>query len=381
VLLYPLYALLFADAGLSTAEISSLFALWSITGFVLEVPSGVWADAVSRRFLLALAPLLSGAGFALWVLAPSYEAFAAGFVLWGAQGALQSGALEALVYEELQRTGAEARYPRMMGRAAALGTIASGVATGLAAPGFAHGGFAAVGGASVVACLAAAAVGATLPEHRARRRSGPRGDDGGAHDAADGRSALAAIAAAGVRELRGSPALRGAVLLVPAVVVVWGSLDEFLPLLAVEAGAAARDVPLLALLVYAGMAAGGVLADRASRLGGRGIGLTLAAAAALLAAGALSGVPAGFAAIALAFAGFQAVTIVADARLQAAIEGPARSTVTSLAGLLTEVATIATFALYGAGSAFASHAVLFAACAVAYGVVAPFAARVVDRVR
>ena len=380
MLLYPVYALLFADAGLSTAEISSLFALWSITGFVLEVPSGVWADAVSRRFLLALAPLLSGAGFALWVLAPSYEAFAAGFVLWGAQGALQSGALEALVYEELQRAGAEARYPRMMGRAAALGTIASGVATGLAAPAFAHGGFAAVGGASVVACLAAAAVGATLPEHRARPLH-PPGEDGGAHAAEAGRGAFAAVAAAGVRELRGSPALRGAVLLVPAVVVVWGSLDEFLPLLAVEAGAAARDVPLLALLVYAGMAAGGVLADRAGRLGGRGIGLTLAAAAALLAAGALSGVPAGFAAIALAFAGFQAVTVVADARLQAAIEGRARSTVTSLAGLLTEVATIATFVLYGAGSAVASHAVLFAACAVAYGVVAPFAARVVDRVR
>ena len=69
----------------------------------------------------------------------------------------------------------------------------------------------------------------------------------------------------------------------------------------------------------------------------------------------------GFAAIALAFAAFQAVTVVVDARLQAAIEGRARSTVTSLAGLLTEVATIATFALYAAGSAVASHAVLFAA--------------------
>ena len=93
---------------------------------MLEVPSGVWADAVSRRALLTLAPLLSGAGFGLWVLAPSYEAFALGFVLWGAQGALQSGALEALVYEELERTGAEGRYPRLMGRATALGTIAGG---------------------------------------------------------------------------------------------------------------------------------------------------------------------------------------------------------------------------------------------------------------
>ena len=94
-----MYALLFASTGLSTAEISSLFAIWSVTSFVLEVPSGVWADAVSRRLVLTLAPLLSGAGFAAWVAAPSYPVFALGFVLWGAQGALQSGTLEALVYE------------------------------------------------------------------------------------------------------------------------------------------------------------------------------------------------------------------------------------------------------------------------------------------
>ena len=54
VLLYPVYALLFSDTGLSLWQISSLFALWSITGVLLEVPSGAWADAVSRRTLLWL---------------------------------------------------------------------------------------------------------------------------------------------------------------------------------------------------------------------------------------------------------------------------------------------------------------------------------------
>ncbi|MCC9685021.1 MFS transporter [Streptomyces sp. MNU103] len=105
VLLYPVYALLFSDAGLSVWQISSLFALWSVTAVVLEVPSGAWADAVSRRLLLVIGPLLTGAGFALWVLVPSYAAFAAGFVLWGTGGALCSGALEALVYDELERAG------------------------------------------------------------------------------------------------------------------------------------------------------------------------------------------------------------------------------------------------------------------------------------
>ena len=46
---YPLYALLFLDTGLSEAQISVLFALWSITAFVAEVPTGALADRWSRR--------------------------------------------------------------------------------------------------------------------------------------------------------------------------------------------------------------------------------------------------------------------------------------------------------------------------------------------
>ncbi|NEB13905.1 MFS transporter, partial [Streptomyces coelicoflavus] len=166
VLLYPVYALLFADTGLSVWQTASLFALWSLTGVLLEVPSGAWADAVSRRLLLILGPLLTAAGFALWVLVPSYGAFALGFVLWGAGGALGSGALEALVYDELDRAGAAHRYARVMGRARAIGIAATMSAMGLAGPVFARGGYDAVGAASVLACLAGAVVATRFPEHR-----------------------------------------------------------------------------------------------------------------------------------------------------------------------------------------------------------------------
>ena len=52
--LCAVYALLFSDNGLSTAEISSLLVIWSVTAFVPGGPSGAWADAVSRRGLLVL---------------------------------------------------------------------------------------------------------------------------------------------------------------------------------------------------------------------------------------------------------------------------------------------------------------------------------------
>ncbi len=364
MLLYPLYALLFASAGLSTAEISSLFAIWSGTAFLLEVPSGIWADAVSRRLPLTLAPLLSGVGFATWVLAPSYPTFALGFVLWGAQGALQSGALEALVYEELDHAGAASRYAEVMGRATALGTVAVGAAMGLATPVFAAGGFEAVGAASVIACLAAAAVGATFPEHRT------------ATSVSDtlGMRAHVVMVRAGLHRMR-DPRLRRAVLVVPAVTAVWGSLEEYVPLLALETGVERDTVPLFALLVTAAMALGAMLAGRASALSAHGFAVALAGAALALALGSLSLVPTGFILVAVAFAAFQALTVVADARLQDAIEGPARSTVTSLAGLLTEVAVLAVFAAYAAGSAFAGHAALFAAAAAAYVIIAAALAR------
>jgi MFS family permease len=343
------YALLFADAGLSTAQISVLFAIWSASGFVLEIPSGVWADAVSRRLLLALAPLLSGLGWALWVLAPSFEVFALGFVLWGAQGALQSGAFEALVYDELDARGDASRYATVIGRATACGTAASAAAMGLASPVFASGGYEAVGAASVAACVLAALVGWSLPESRAT----PDGE----------RSSYRQIVGEGWHEVRSSPRVRRALVAVAAVTAVWGSLDEYLPLLAVEGGAAPEAVPLLGLLVYAGVAAGGLLGGVAARVPARPVVLV---AAGLLAAGALLRSPAGFALIAVAFCLFQAAQIAVDARLQDAITSDARSTVTSVAGLVTEIAVIAVFAAYGLGSTLTTHATLFALAAGTY---------------
>nr|WP_234436999.1 MFS transporter [Streptomyces sp. NBRC 110468] len=440
VLLYPVYALLFADSGLSVGQISSLFVLWSLTGVLLEVPSGAWADAVSRRLLLWIGPLLGAAGFALWVLFPSYGAFAAGFVLWGARGALGSGALEALVYEELDRAGAADRYARVMGRAHAVGQTAVLAATGLAGPVFALGGHPAVGAASVLACLLCAATATRFPEHRAtapaeerasheshegiediegheiaERTGGPgdtgcrachdsgvggdgcagregcvggdgddsgaggdggAGADGGQHggslggrgecEGCLGGGGWGRALGGGLAGLRRDRSLLGALLLVPAVTAVWGALDEYTSLLVRETGVPDGAVPYVLMVIWAGVTAGSLSAGAAERLGGPGLAVLLAGAALALAAGALTGTPPGIALIALAFGGFQLATVLADVRLQQRIEGSGRATLTSVAGLGTEVVTIAVYGAYGAlGSTF-RHGVVFALCAVPY---------------
>ncbi|MFC0097126.1 MFS transporter [Micromonospora marina] len=363
VLLYPLYVLLFADTGLSVGQISSLFVLWAAAGIVLEVPSGVWADAVSRRLLLCLAPLLAAVGFALWVLLPSYPAFAVGFLLWGAGGALRSGALEALVFTELEHLGATGRYARLIGRtrtAEVLGAVGSGV---LAGPVFALGGYLAVGVASVATCLLAAAVAARFPEHR----TPPAAPVPGAGDEEPGWLDSLRL---GLREVRADRRVRTAVLLVAAVTAIWGGLDEYTGLLAADTGMAEVGVPLLLLLVWAGMTVGGLLAPLGERLSHRGYAGLLVFAAAATAAGALLRHPAGFLLLAAAFAAFQLATVLADVRLQARIAGPSRATVTSLAGMATDLTIVAFYGGYGLLAGAVGNPAAFAVAVLPYLLVA-----------
>ena len=351
VLLYPVYALLFSDAGLSVWQISSLFVIWSVSSMALEVPSGAWADASSRRRLLVLGPLLTAVAFGMWVRHPSYWVFALGFLLWGLKSALTSGALEALVYDELANLGATEKYPTLMGRGQAAGVVATALGTAAAAPVMAFGGFMAVGLASVVVCLLTAMAAMALPEHRIR----------GEHD----EPRWAASLRTGLSEARRSQGVRSAVVVVALVVSVWGALDEYTPLLMSAMGVAASNVPVMLLVVWAGAAIGGVLAGPAGRLGTKGLAVLIVCGAGLLAVGALSGKP-GVILVGLAFGTFQLASVLADMRLQHSISGDARATVTSLAGMSTDVATVFVYGSYAVLADIGGHGGAFAMLALPY---------------
>jgi MFS family permease len=345
VLLYPVYALLFTDHGISAWQLSSLFVIWSATGIVLEVPAGVLADAWSRRALLIIGPLLTAAGYALWVFAPSYPVFALGFVLWGAKGALASGALEALVYEALERDGAAETYAKINGRAATASVVGVLLATVAATPVLERGGYQLAGLVSVAACVLTAAVAVTFPDHR-----------GAAEDADAG---YLATLRAGVAEASANRSVRPWLLLVPAITAIWGSLEEYDPLLIRSAGVVTAHVPLWSVLITAGVSIGGLFTAAANRFSGRGFGLLIAVAALAMAGGALSGRPGGLLLVAVAYSAFQVATVVADTRLQESISGPGRATVTSVAALGTDGLTILVYGMYallapvGIGSAYA----------------------------
>lgn len=371
-----MYALLFADTGLSPAAISSLFVIWSVAGFVFELPSGLWADVFSRRRLLAASPLLTGAGFALWTFLPSYPSFAAGFVLWGVATALRSGTLQALVYEELARVGAAGSYARLMGRSQALGTTAIMLANGVAAPVLAAGGYRAAGVVSVLACVACSALALTLPESRtastapdAPDRAGPdragpdgeRPEDAGPEDAEEDEGPFLEVLRDGWGQVRRVPRVRGALVLAAAV-MGFAAMDEYLPVLGEAMVAGAALVPLLMLVVGVGETAGGWLAGR----GVRWLAPALVGAAVCMALGAAGGRVEGIVLVAVAFGVIEWARVAVEARLQEQISDRSRATVMSMAGFGAEVAAVLVFAGYALGSVWAGPQVLFAVAALPF---------------
>ncbi len=368
--LYAVYSLLFRDSGVSAAEVSTLFVVWSVAGFVLEVPSGAWADTVDRRSLLLVSSLVHAAGFACWMLFPSYAGFAGGFVLWGLSGALMSGTFEALVFEELEARGAATSYPRLLGHASALAMTANLAATVSAAPLVAWGGYAAVGWASVAVAALQASLALTLPPG-----SRPRGPVPDLAEQAE-RTAVRYLAMlrAGVREAGRTTDVRRAVLLAAAVVGA-SAYDEYFPLVARAHGAPTEVVPWLIGLVVLGQVVGTALAGRSADLSAAGMGWLLLGAAVLISAGALLDPAVGFGAIAVGYGLLNNAMVVSEARIQAVIAGPARATVTSVAGLATEVVAVAVYLSFAATAGVVSVPVQVAALGVPLVLVAVLARR------
>ena len=116
-LLSSVYAIMFKDSGLSDMTISGLFILWSAVIIIMQIPSGILADKYNRRNVLIAGQLAKMGAFMAWVLMPNVIGYAAGFVLWGVQGALHSGTFEAFLYDELKRDGKENLYAKIYGKA------------------------------------------------------------------------------------------------------------------------------------------------------------------------------------------------------------------------------------------------------------------------
>ncbi|MGW6446429.1 MFS transporter [Lentzea sp. NPDC055074] len=323
--------MLFADSGLSDASISVLLAIWSLTSVVFEVPSGALADRFSRRSCLVASGVLQALGHAAWVLFPSFWGFAAGFVLWGLGGTLQSGSFEALVYDALAANGDEDQYGRLNARVDTIELISQVPVAVIATVLFSQGGYELAGWVSVVMLLASSVIALRFPEPE-------RGDED------DDELGYLATLKTG---LRASVPIKRAVLAV-ALVYAIDAFEEYFTLLAQDWDVPTVWVPMatigVPLMGAAGASLGGRLPFR---------GWVLFASGALLIAAALLAVPLAIILLGLFYGLYRFVLVHVETELQHRITSDARATVTSVAAIGSEFVAFAIYGLWVLGSAVA----------------------------
>lgn len=121
---------LVVQAGLSSSELVVIGAAQAAMALVAEVPAGVLADTVSRKWSLVVSHLLMGAAMVLTGLVISFPALVITQMLWGLAWCFASGADVAWVTDELDRPD---RIGLVLARAAR--AQLTGSAVGLAALG------------------------------------------------------------------------------------------------------------------------------------------------------------------------------------------------------------------------------------------------------
>lgn len=116
--------------GLSVSQIAILFAWWSLTALLFEIPSGALADYWSRKNLLVIAPIVKAICFIIWLFAGSnFYLYALGFVFWSIGSTLVSGTSEALLYDNLVLYDKKDDYEKIWGKKRFFTYITLGVAS------------------------------------------------------------------------------------------------------------------------------------------------------------------------------------------------------------------------------------------------------------
>src|SRR5918911_981067 len=88
-------------AHLSGSQLVLLGTIMSLTLVVCDIPAGVWADAIGRRWPLVLGQLVLGAGMVLTGLVTTFPLLVVTQMLWGLGWAFLNGADSAWLTDEL----------------------------------------------------------------------------------------------------------------------------------------------------------------------------------------------------------------------------------------------------------------------------------------
>jgi len=110
-------------------QVIQLSAVYYLSVFVLEVPSGYFSDQIGRRTTLMLAATSLIASYCCFIIGAGFWWFAAGQFLLAAGIAMQSGTDTAFHYDSLKALGRESEYAQREANAEQWGLIMLAIAT------------------------------------------------------------------------------------------------------------------------------------------------------------------------------------------------------------------------------------------------------------
>lgn len=362
VLIYPLYAVMFTDFSMEPWQVATLLAVWSTTTFLLEVPSGVWADKYSRKNILFVGQLIRSLGYASWLLFPNFWGFLVGFVLWGTKSALTSGTFQALIYDELKLFNREKEFTKILGRTKTISFIAILIASALASPSILLG-YPFVLALSSIAVLIAGIIIATLPTAQKVEST---------HE-----KEYFSLLKEGLIGVFKNAVVFRLVMFLSLAFALGGALDEYWTIFANEAGLPKYGLGLFLGLMSGTQGIASFIAHRFEKRTNKFFYLLFMLNGLLLfTAGYLFNVPALLLLIAFSFF-FTIIQVVFEGRLQHSIPSTTRATISSVSGFLTEMGVLVVYFSFGViaqasdyRNSFLIYGVIVATCGLIYTIVA-----------
>ena len=110
--------------GLTLVQIALIESILIGTIFLMEVPTGMLADRVGRKWSIICSTFLLMCAEFIFIFARDYQWYVLVALLAGTGYAFASGAIEALVYDSLPPENREEAMKRAMGRVNSYGMIA-----------------------------------------------------------------------------------------------------------------------------------------------------------------------------------------------------------------------------------------------------------------
>ena len=101
----PFLILFFVEQGLSFLQIGTLYAIREIATNLLEIPTGIIADALGRRRTMIFSFIAYLASFVIFFFAPGFLTFSIAMVFFSFGEAFRTGTHKAMIFEYLNLMG------------------------------------------------------------------------------------------------------------------------------------------------------------------------------------------------------------------------------------------------------------------------------------